>query len=300
MLNRDENLGFQDFIIDKISGKKSIPKSPSLSSTPIESAVIQKEETPLVDVLANIPLNNQTESISPRETIISPTESTIASSSPSMENATIPDWLKESTSLGSHIDAEDITPLSEDILSEESQTIEDIPVPIVLDNTIASEDTASLPNVPDLPDWLKGGEAADEIPQDTSIMNPIEELHQEETTPEEYRVSDTEQVNTSDESMSNLPAWMQGIDQESLKNEVEEEINSTPAVVETENASSYEDIPDWLKSTTIAPVTADNKSKEDSDEISEGISSHREKTESKQKHSPSPKKPVKTLAIQEE
>lgn len=300
MLNRDENLGFQDFIIDKMSGKKPISKPSFVSSTPIESVVIQKEETPLVDVLANIPSDNQTESILLRETITPPAESTIVPASPLMESTTIPDWLKESTSLGSHTDIEEIAPLSEDILPEESQTIEDIPVPIVSDTPIVSEDTDSLPNVSDLPDWLKGGEIAEEMPQDTSIMNPIEELPREETTLDEYKVSGTEQVGIPDESMADLPAWMQGVDQESLKKEVEEEISNTPAVVEVENVSSYEDIPDWLKSTTTTPIISDNKSKEDSKEISEEIPSHREKTESKQKHSPSPKKPTKTSAIPEE
>lgn len=245
VFNKDENLGFQDFIIDKMSGKKPVGK-PSFVPPPSPERVtpVQVEEKPPLDVLADIAPKNQIETIPMKDVGASFEESETIPASPLAESTTIPDWLKESTSLSSHSLEEDTAPTTEDIPSEEAQETPFIP---------------------------------EELP-DTTILVP-EEQKIENTEP-------TEETTVSTDDMSGLPAWMQGVDQESLKQEVAEEISSTPVAPEVEDVSSYENIPDWLKNTSPTPL--------------ETTPVLEKKIETEQKQSPAVKKSPKKLVVQEE
>lgn len=211
--NKDENLGFQDFIIDKMSGKSPI-QSPSFNPSASAPSIVvpEEEKNPALDVLASIAPDNQIESTSETESV----ESDMIPSSLPAENATIPDWLKESTSLSSHSDTEGVSLTSEDSIPASEETpLEDNQAPDFIPEAIpdtmngSSEANISSEAASDLPDWLKGMETANEAPQDVSSHNPTEEAPLEEIIQEGQKVSGTEQMNVSDESMSDLPAWMQ-------------------------------------------------------------------------------------------
>jgi hypothetical protein len=134
-LNKDGNLGFQDFIIDKISGKQPVQKS-SLTQKPIPvDSIIPKENKPHTDVLANIVSEPQPFSIPDTKTIVSPEEVYV----PPTES-TIPDWLKESTSLQSS-------------LAPSETTIKDS---ISIPENIMSEENIDTSTESSMPDWLKG------------------------------------------------------------------------------------------------------------------------------------------------
>ncbi len=49
---------------------------------------------------------------------------------------------------------------------------------------------------------------------------------------------------TSEETMADLPPWMKGMDEKSLKQEVEEEMLEP---IKTPNIADEDSIPDWLK-----------------------------------------------------
>lgn len=241
-----------------MAGKKSAEKPsfvPPVSS--IETPVIKKEEKPQVDVLASIaPASQSLSSASSSDEIKVSNEPTFAPSLPPAE-ASIPSWLKESTSLSSESTTDEVvSPASEDVPTEK----EDIAVPEV---PVESIDSVPDTNVNDsssagLPDWLKGSgmeSITPEVPEADVVSEDI--VPQDTTTPEESPLPDIIPEKTSDENLSDLPAWMQGIDQESLKEEVEEEIKATPVVSESDNSSSYEDIPDWLKASPIVSETTE-------------------------------------------
>lgn len=139
-----------------------------------------------------------------------------------------------------------------------------------------SEPSASA----DLPDWLKGSEAEIISSSEEAV---IEKLGEEITdTPQEPNNAGAAAL---EEISSDLPAWMRGIDQESLKEEVEEEISSSPTM--PKESSSYEDIPDWLKSTAMAPEAVEEP-------IPEQVPVQEEQSSQKQKHA-SHKKQTKTV-----
>ncbi len=156
-------------------------------------------------MLANIAPDIETKSIPEIESV----ESFAIPPVSSTENTTIPDWLKESTSIGSHADSEDIPPASEDIPPEETlpqmPIVSDVPYETLDTANTVSEENISPETSPELPDWLKGMEATNAVSQDVSIENPTEE----EMISEEQKTSGIEQTDTSDETMSELPAWMQ-------------------------------------------------------------------------------------------
>ena len=104
-----------------------------------------------------------------------------------------------------------------------------------------------------------------------------------------------------DEDITDLPDWMKGVDQESLKKEVEEEINSIPVIVgEVSDISSYDDIPDWLKNTPIAPGEVVHESKKDIQESPKIEPTEEVIVELKQKqHLPLKKKQPKTPTLPE-
>ena len=275
LFNKDSNLGFQDFIIDKISGKES-PEEISYVPPVVTETVSPKkeEEIPQTDVLANIVSDNQSIVIPE-----SSDESVTTLSVSSVENATIPDWLKESTSLVSHTNTE------EEVTSEKTPASEKTPVPASVPEEV-QVDTTSVPEnletpvvTSDVPDWLKGME--------TPVVTPA-------TLPEETIIMKEEKTSTVEQTdNSGLPPWMQGVDQESLDKEVEEEIKNTPTAEKTKESSSYEDIPDWLKSAPTLLENTNTASEETSSEAST------EASEPEQKQS-TPKKQSKTIKIKKE
>lgn len=160
VLNRDDNLGFQDFIIDKISGKQPVKKSASVSVQPIP---LKKEEKSQVDILTNIAPNISSISIPDVKAIESVTNSSQESYVPPVES-TIPDWLKESTNLVSSPTESTIPEnlvLEENFLKSSIETdgekntddgiIETKNIP-----SLISENTANISSESGIPDWLKG------------------------------------------------------------------------------------------------------------------------------------------------
>lgn len=280
VFNRDGNLGFQDFIIDRMAGKKPVQKPSFVQPVPAEPIVpLRREEKPQMDILANIASSSQV-SDTPKEEITEPSPEA-PSETPVTQESNIPDWLKESTSLSSRSETENIVVPLETAPSEEIEAVPPSETGTPADTASKSEDS-----VPGLPDWLKGTGMDTTTQEEVSLENPPEETKEEPKTP--------------DEDMSGLPAWMQGVDQKSLKEEVEEEIQSTSTAEEKKDAASYEDIPDWLKNTTTVAIVSDDASQKVPEGIVSVESSHEEKTESKQKHGPSSKKPPKTPSVKEE
>ncbi len=55
------------------------------------------------------------------------------------------------------------------------------------------------------------------------------------------------------DNATDLPAWMQGLDAESLEQEVQEEMDTPVSKTPPEETSSHEDIPDWLRTVSTAP-----------------------------------------------
>lgn len=168
LLNRDGNLGFQDFIIDKISGKQPEKKSSPISKPISTESIIPKGEKTHTDVLANIVSEPQVVSM-PDTTIIAPPEEAYVAPTES----TIPDWLKESTSLQSSPTSSEATitgPVSipEDIVSEENVSVNlpesnkedniDNPLLSVTENITpsVSEENIDASSESSMPDWLKG------------------------------------------------------------------------------------------------------------------------------------------------
>lgn len=115
VFNRDSNLGFQDFIIDKISGKKPNQKSVPNQAVQPGGVSVKKEEKPSVDVLANIATSNEATNTANVDRIESPMESGVVAPASPVGETTIPDWLKESTSLGSLTHTEDSASVSENV-----------------------------------------------------------------------------------------------------------------------------------------------------------------------------------------
>lgn len=259
--NKDDNLGFQDFIIDKFSGKH--PGSKPSSSQPVSTAPAwspekeQKTSAP-VDVLANIPSDRQTPKEEEKKAPFVSEETESGMSSFAKESASIPDWLKQSTALGS-LDQE----AGEAMEKLEMETEKPIPSAQSADEsaaltpevpslpTASSEVTAEAPSVPEdtgIPDWLKGIPTGPEPSQQATA--PEESVQQPE---EESSQAPSQEGMKASASEEGVPAWLQGMDQESIKQEVEEEMTKTSSVQQSEEKLLHEDIPDWLKGTSATP-----------------------------------------------
>lgn len=198
VFNKDQNLGFQDFIIDKMSGKRPVEKSIFVQPVPPEPMVpVQREEKPQVDVLANIAPTSQMADVMKTETVESAIEVPL-----SPIEATIPDWLKESTSLGSQSETESTVPSFESAPPEESE----VP-PFAGDEVQGSAIPESGSNASGLPDWLHGTGMDITSSQDIPAESPTEAISSGETAIEEQGTPDSKKA--SDENISDLPAWMQ-------------------------------------------------------------------------------------------
>ncbi len=252
-MNKDANIGFQDFIIDRLSGKQPVQKSSFASPIVNESIPVKREEVKQHDILANIaPIQKTTDApvMSTRESF---QEDIVAQQKP-VTDAVIPDWLRESTSLSSHTTQE--VPAIPEVVVEvpvvETVSAPEPPVPI----EVPQEPSLSA-EVPELPDWLKGMSGSVSSPEAT-LSEKSEEIFGEEVSP----AADQEALMAQNTEMTDLPPWMQGVDQESLTKEVNEELSSVPSEDPIEDVSSYENIPDWLKSSsTSTPVSADDTPK---------------------------------------
>jgi hypothetical protein len=99
-----------------------------------------------------------------------------------------------------------------------------------------------------LPDWLKGSNVATTLPENETVqIDPVTTLPKSEI----FTNNDMQSLN---ENISDLPSWMQGMDHESLKQEVHEELDNSSPSLETRDAASFEAIPDWLKNTSTEPA----------------------------------------------
>lgn len=112
--NKDGNIGFQDFLIDKMSGKKPTPSQP----IPFVTPSAPKQENVQRDVLADVVQEHPT-TIPAVEIPAIQEKMTIE---PSPTEATIPDWLKASTTMSAQSDEQ--TPAPEEYI----QTPESEPV----------------------------------------------------------------------------------------------------------------------------------------------------------------------------
>ena len=232
-----------------MSGKKSPVNSGPTAFTSPEPIPVKKEDPlPVRDVLADIapatPQYNQT---------ASPLESNTIAPIPAPEG-TIPDWLKESTSLSAPeiSTTPEYAPTPTEVVNLPDSTEALAPTPL-FDETIPSEipAPAAVVEAPsaDLPDWLKGADV-----QTEPVVSTPEETVDESVSMTSNATIPSPDVPASDNSLSDLPAWMQSMDKASLEQEVTDEIN-TPVHQDT---SSYEDIPDWLKSTPKTPEVSGN------------------------------------------
>lgn len=202
VFNKDQNLGFQDFIIDKMSGKRPAEKSIFVQPVPSEPMIpVQKPEKPQLDVLADIAPSSQAADIAKTDIPEHFTEPAIGIPLSSSE-PTIPDWLKESTSLGSQSETESTVPPFESAPPEENElpsfTGDEVQGSIIPE----SESSTS-----GLPDWLHGTGMDMTSSQDIPAESPIEETSSGEIAIEEQGTPDSKKA--SDENMSDLPAWMQ-------------------------------------------------------------------------------------------
>ena len=152
VFNRDENIGFQDFIIDKISGKRPTEKPFISDITPLQREVYDKKEEPSqTAVPASVVMDtaNMEASVAEQEkSFHDPLSETLSVSSEN--SAAIPDWLKESTNLGFESSVEE-TPASEnpledfakqDILPEKSTEEQ---VDAIESSTVVPEETILKP-----------------------------------------------------------------------------------------------------------------------------------------------------------
>lgn len=267
-----------------MSGKKSIQKTPAYSA-PTDATPPKKEEKPYVDVLANIsPSVNQTSYVPHVE------EVSVAVTSSAPTEASIPDWLKESTMLNTNDHSEELsTPTTEvSIPVEIDHPVSSAILDVTPDNGVPmQEDINTQPTASDLPDWLKGESGNKEA----SIQEDVSDI--KESLAELAPLADDQMI-ISNENLSDLPAWMRGVDQDSLRKEVDEEMSTKAVPIEDNVLTSYEDIPDWLKNSPVEPVVMAPETKEISLDVSKIPPVKKEKLE--QKHV-SQKKQINTAPI---
>lgn len=298
ILNKDTNIGFQDFIIDKLSGKQPPEQTPSFVPPTVvkEPAPIKREETQQHDVLANITPIQKTEVDTPAMSTRELSHEDVVTPQKPMAEATIPDWLRESTSLSSQ--TSEVAPATPEPVIEapitEIPTAPEVPEPVA----VPEETPVSVAGeVPDLPDWLKGMSTNMASAEDTQVSHRAEESADQEMS----RMISAEQRDNTPPDTADLPAWMQGMDQESLAHEVHEELASTPVSSEPENTSSYEDIPDWLRTPSVStPPEIENIQETQAPVVPEEPVVHTEKkSEKKSSGAPLAKKEPKASVASE-
>ena len=290
VFNKDENIGFQDFLIDKLFHRKQED-----FNADIISSFTPEPNKPIIDPLQTLSTPPQTreepESFTSSE-LISESEA-ISEREPSPESASISEGEPGET---------------KDLLSSES--------------TNANEPSPELES--GIPDWLKqttslaGMEEEavtetkepevipeDMIPEPEPISEPeiIPEMTEATpaTEPVEIPTFETPAETTSDD-LGELPAWMSGMNQDAFQEELQETLSPTPVETEEEpvepkDLSSPEpttelpppddSIPDWLRASTLSTPEVTEEIQEEKIETGKKKTpaKHTEKTPNEKKES---------------
>lgn len=237
--------------------------------------------------------------------MVNPEESgsAMASVPPVTEAATIPDWLKESTSMVSQTEPDAVPPASEpeDIHPVENKEEVSVSGEIGDHTEPVAESVTPVPDAPMLPDWLKGTEGVvSEIPEEIAVTGPVSGESPIEELPTKEDIPEKEDIGSPYGDMSGLPDWMRGMDQESLKEEVKEEMDHVPDLT-AKDAASYEDIPDWLRGVSLATTEPESiGSPENPVDIDQSVSPEKKESESKAEHKKSAKKEPKASIAKDE
>lgn len=258
VFNKDENIGFQDFLIEKLLNRKQED-----FNADIVTSFTPEPNKPLIDPLQTLSTPPQTgeepESFTSSE-LISESEA-ISEREPTPESESLPEGEPGET---------------KDLLSSES--------------TEAIEPSPELES--GIPDWLKQTTSLAGMEEEAGMeaLEP-EVVPEEEIVPESESVSEREPVETKDllssesttepveeftpevptetasDDLGELPAWMGGINQDALQEELQETLSPTPEPVEEESVEAKDllspepttelpppddSIPDWLKASTFS------------------------------------------------
>lgn len=162
MSRKDDDTGFQDFIIDRLfHGKKDDLEStvhmPIAPSTPIETTPAKPEKT---------------ESVDPLKSYVPPAESTddplLASESknPQENTTTMPDWLNPQSNTSEGIPA--------DPLNVTEQSDVSVTDPLAASTEITSADAPPTENIGSMPDWLKP-QSTDQTTENSDMIVPSEQ-----------------------------------------------------------------------------------------------------------------------------
>lgn len=297
VFNKDENIGFQDFLIDKLFHKKSDEDETSDILASFKPTPPVQESTPVVDPLQTLSSSPKIEEEStltpesftsseptPEPESISESESTSevmteleesqgsaeVSTEPTELESGIPDWLKQTTSLAG-MEEESTTETPESEVMPESEVIPE------------SEPTSE----PEMPP-----EATEEVPTEPTTEPETE------TPPE-----------TPSDDLGELPAWMSGMNQDAFQEELQETLSPTPVASEEESVETDilsaeptevipeeptaelpppdDSIPDWLRASTLStPEVTEEIQKEKSEtEKKKTPVKHTEKTPNEKKES---------------
>ena len=249
----DENLGFQDFIIDQFSGKKSEDTTPIAIVTPTPSVETILEETKVEEV---DPLKSYTPpSDIAMDDPLGASEAVAENISENTDGG-VPDWLKpaENTEIPENI-SENNAPTE----NADAGGLPDWLKPATEANAENPEDILSETPTPKteggLPDWLAAPTENTEIAENPEKTEEIVEEKIAENPANnpldiDENFSYTSQKNASE---SPLPDWLSGgnSEAENISENISETEISTPNESDNEN-----NLPDWLKSG--AENTAEN------------------------------------------
>lgn len=314
--SKEENIGFQDFLIERIFGKGETGEK----TFSVEPKVVVPKE----DLLANLaPMVEEKKTVETNDFVVAPpaftqTPSFVAPEPAPVSETTvssdtgIPDWLKQTTTLASEETAATIATPEVPSFSEASEvatptydeptpaatepvsdatTSDDSSIPDWLKGTSESTEvtTPDIPEAPVAPDWL--------VPQE-AISEPVPEILPEVPSIQEVSLPPIEEPTPAPVSAlpdEELPAWLQSMDQQALSDEVNAELSSAisapesevaplaiePTTDSTESSSHMDDLPDWLKPLSIETTNDDTASETKKEEKKEK-KTHKPKTEHKE------------------
>ncbi|MDD4151215.1 MAG: PKD domain-containing protein, partial [Candidatus Gracilibacteria bacterium] len=218
MTNKDENLGFQDFIIEKTSGGRSREKQSDILSSIDESIFsTDKEEKEIKEDKIE----------EKQETKVPTTEEKI------------PDWLAGTMNSFSSNG-------NENTQTEEKEVKEDL-----IENTQV-EEKEEKSSIGEIPDWLMGNKSDSytppkiEIPEEKENIDEIfennsEEIPEikEEIPKQEELIENKPEIVKESKKEEKIPDWLSGSFTEEVAEEKKEE--------EAKKEKAEESIPDWLK-----------------------------------------------------
>ncbi|MDP2090787.1 MAG: PKD domain-containing protein [Candidatus Gracilibacteria bacterium] len=242
IVNKDKNIGFQDFIIDRTSG--------------IKKSKIESKDDGLSDILNEIQNNekidNKTIETKPEIKVI------LKNTDIKQENKKdeVPDWLKGSF-------AEEVIPEIKPETKPETKS--------EIKQETKTEEIKQETKTETVPDWLKGSFNEVKTYEEPEIKSETktEEINQETKSENVDEISNIE--------TDNIPDWLKGnfndvktyeepeIKQETKTEEIEQEIKSVNideiSNIETDN------IPDWLKGSFNEIKNVEETSKKQDDKI---------------------------------